>query len=59
MADISDGGALVRLEYPAALPPSFRLFIEADLVEYDCELRHQKSDDSFGVQFLGKRAATR
>ncbi len=51
MRDISAGGALLEVEHPQWLPSRFRLRIEADGTEADCEVV-RRTEDAVGVRFL-------
>jgi hypothetical protein len=51
MRDISEGGALLQVDHPQWLPSRFRLRIEADGTEADCEVM-RRTEDSVGVRFL-------
>ena len=48
--NIADEGALLEVEARAPLPPYFKLVVEADKFEADCEIRHQ-TDHGIGVYF--------
>jgi PilZ domain len=50
MRDVSEGGALLEVSHPEWLPPRFRLIIEANGFEGDCEVVH-RAEDSVGVRF--------
>jgi len=50
MRDVSEGGALLEVSHPQWLPSRFRLIVEADGFEADCEIVH-RGDDSVGVRF--------
>lgn len=51
VADLSLGGALIKLEKPSWLPYNFVLTIEATRFVSWCEVRHQRPD-AVGVRFL-------
>lgn len=51
MRDISEGGALLQVDHPQWLPSRFRLKIEADGTEVDCEVV-RRTEDAVGVRFL-------
>lgn len=51
MRDVSEGGALLQVAHPQWLPKRFRLIIEADGTETDCEVVH-RTEDAVGVRFL-------
>ena len=50
MRDVSEGGALLQVAHPEWLPARFRLLIEANGFEADCEIAH-RTDDAVGVCF--------
>jgi hypothetical protein len=52
MRNLSDGGALLEVGQPFLLPNRFRLHIEANGLDVECEIAHR--DQSYvGVRFLG------
>ena len=50
MRDVSEAGALLEVSDPQWLPPRFRLIVEANGFEVDCEIVH-RSDNAVGVRF--------
>ena len=52
MRDVSEGGALLLVDHPQWLPSRFRLKIEADGTEVECEVV-RRIEDAVGVRFLG------
>ena len=50
MRDVSDGGALLEVAYPQWLPSRFRVTIEANGLEADCEVV-RRTEDAVGVRF--------
>jgi hypothetical protein len=50
MCDVSQGGALLQVSHPEWLPPRFRLIIEANGFEADCDIAH-RTDNAVGVRF--------
>jgi hypothetical protein len=48
--DLSAEGALLEVGQPSWLPSRFRLRIEADAFEADCEIVH-RTDNAVGVRF--------
>ena len=55
MRDVSEGGALLEVSHPEWLPPRFRLIIEANGFEADCEVVHQ-TEGAVGVRFAASDA---
>jgi hypothetical protein len=49
---VSEGGALLLVDHPQWLPSRFRLKIEADGTEVECEVV-RRIEDAVGVRFLG------
>lgn len=54
--DISEGGARLEMSDTNGLPFRFRLQIDADGFETDCEIKHQ-TPTSIGVGFVARAAA--
>jgi hypothetical protein len=50
--DISVGGALLEVSKPLLLPHRFRLHIEANGLDLECEIAH-RGDNGVGVRFVG------
>ena len=51
MRDASTGGALLEVVHPEWLPARFRLIVEANNFEADCEVVH-RSQTGVGVRFV-------
>lgn len=51
MRDVSDGGALLEVGHPQWLPSRFRLTIEVNGFEADCEIV-RRMDNAVGVRFV-------
>jgi hypothetical protein len=51
LKNISDGGALLEFVAAEMLPYRFRVTIEAEGVDRDCEIRHQ-TGNRVGVEFV-------
>lgn len=56
--DISKGGARIDVDHPSWLPFRFRLIVESQRLDTDCEIRHQQKT-SVGVMFIQRRADDR
>ena len=52
--NISPMGALIHFEKPTPVPERFKLVIEADFFEAECEVRHV-SGEMVGVEFVTSR----
>ena len=52
--NISPMGALIHFEKPTPVPARFKLVIESDFFEAECEVRHV-SGDMVGVEFTSSR----
>jgi hypothetical protein len=55
--DISLGGALLEVSKPLLLPHRFRLHIEANGLDLECEIA-RRSDNAVGVRFVGTLSPT-
>jgi hypothetical protein len=51
MRDVSDGGALLEVPHPQWCPSRFRLVIEANGFETECEIVHRTAT-AVGVRFM-------
>jgi hypothetical protein len=51
MRDVSENGALLQVAHPQWLPTRFRLVLETDGTEAQCEVVHRTAD-AVGVRFL-------
>ncbi len=51
MRDVSEGGAQLEVSYPQWLPSRFRLVIEHNGFEAECEIMY-RGQDAVGVRFL-------
>ena len=58
MRDVSEGGALLEVSHPEWLPFRFRLIVEANGVDVECEIAH-RSDNAVGVRFSAPVSRTR
>lgn len=54
--NISMGGALLEVEEPKQLPKSFKLVVDADSFEADCDIRHRTAH-GVGIYFSAIRIA--
>jgi hypothetical protein len=52
MRDASAGGALLEVAHPEWLPARFKLIVEANKFEADCEVVH-RTETTVGVRFAG------
>jgi hypothetical protein len=55
--DISASGALLEVSKPSLLPSRFRLIVEANGLETDCEVVH-RGDTAVGVRFTAQLASS-
>ena len=52
--NVSAMGALLQLNAVIGMPPAFRLIVESEMFEADCEVRHQ-TGMNVGVLFTSNR----
>ena len=58
MRDVSEGGALLEVDRPEWLPSRFRLIVEANGFNVECEIAH-RTDNAVGVRFAVPMSSTR
>jgi hypothetical protein len=56
--NLSADGALLEVARPSWLPSRFRLFVEVDAFEAECEIV-RRTDDAVGVRFVTSASRTR